>query len=604
MRPAQPTLRGFLRHTALWRWLARVLRAPVANAAEDTAACGLGLDALPQGLGRLPVGTPVALAWQDRTADLLWAQALLHDLLQQGPVFLLAEDERSADPLLLQPQLAQACAQGRLRVWLMAPGLTLSKQPANLPAVWEEMERAGLTPQHALLVLASPRVHLGSSVAQVQRWGRQVGRWCLGRTRPVVFAFHAWDSAEQVTTPLHSLATVFQHVALLGSHAMHPLLLVDRWNGSEGPLFEVRFGLQIDPATQRLAYDGSQMAGQAGRLVEAPDQYSVIATEGAVAGQRGVPAAWQVVAQLSDVPDAARNAIAATVLLHSGLAARQEDLLRLVYQLRSQHGRTLKIVVHETQDKLRANLEQALLCLGANAVVYREVGFARLQRQLEELQEETFVRDIPADYALARAGFMPDAVRGYLPTLAFCDSVEAMLARTSAGNPALQHSFLRLSMQPHVAHLDAIQSCLALRDGDVLSADQNALYVFMFACSETDIDPALARLFSIPPSELFSAQTLFTSVDGMRSALRTLREAARKGVPDYSAYRSARAAPAQRGSASSAPTPGAAPAPAAAHLQDLVETGTRAEAVPAPTVHARALAPRLPPKPSGTRHAA
>ncbi|RFO98256.1 hypothetical protein DIC66_05985 [Rhodoferax lacus] len=591
-----------LPHSSLWRLLPQALRSLLQRTPPAAAACGLGLDALPQGLGHLPVGTPVALAWQNRAPDLQWAQALLQDMLQHGPVVLLAENEAAADPLLLHPALALACTQGRLTVWLMAADIT--QRRAGMQAVLEELEQAGLSPRHALLVLASPRAHLGHSVAQVQQWGLQMGRWCRTRTRPVVFAFNAWDSVEQVLGPLRSLAAVFEHVALMGSQAQHPLLLVERWNGSQGPLYEVRLGLTQDAATQRLAFDGSQMHGQLARLVEAPDQYTVIATRAALAGQRAAPADWQVVDTLADVQLAAQDAIAATVLLHSGPSGQQEELLRLVHRLRSQHGRALKIVVHETQDKLRANLEQALLHLGANTVVYREVGFARLQRLLHELHDQTFARAIAPDFESARADFMPDAQRGYLPMLAFCDSVEAMLTRThSAGLP---HSFLRLTMQTHVAHLDAIQASLALRDGDVLSADQNALYVFMFACAETDVDPALARLFSIAPSELFAAQTLYTSVDGMRTALRALREAARLGVPDYSRYRSERASQPLQAAASLPATSQPKAVGAAPGIQPVPDTPDRpaiAGAAPTPTVQARPLARRVS-ETEGTPHAA
>jgi cellulose biosynthesis protein BcsE len=398
----------------------------------------------------------------------------------------------------------------------------------------------------------------------------------------VVFAFDAWDSADMVLAPLRTLAGVFEHVAVLGSRPQGSMLFVERWNGSEGALFELRLGLKQDAHSQRLAYDGSQLRGAAQRLVEAPDQYQVIATQAAVAAQRGVPAAWRVVGQLGDVLGATRDAVAATVLLDAGGTQQHEALLELVFQLRSQHGRALKIVVCETQDKLRSNLEQALLTLGANRVVYREVGFARLLRLIDDMREETFVRAIPTDYAQARSGFLPDALRGYLPLPAFCDSVQAMLARS--GQRGLRHSFLRLTMLPHVAHLDAIQACMALRDGDVLSADQNALYVFLFACAETDTDPALARLFSIAPSELFAAQTLYGSSDGVNSVLRDLREAARKGVPDYSAYRSSSSVSAPRGSSKPEPQPVAR---LRLPLQENADHATQT-----PSVHARPLARR------------
>jgi cellulose biosynthesis protein BcsE len=551
------------------------------------------------------LGTPVALAWQDSAASTLWLGALLRDLLQHGPLMVLAESAGRVDPWMQQPELAQALAQGRLKICLMAPNLLAARRPQGMPPVFDELVRAGMDEAHALLLLASPRVHLGHSVADVQQWGRQISLWCRGRSRPVVLGFDQWDNALQVLSPLRSLAEVLEHVALLGSEALHPLLFVERWNGSDGPLFEARFGLKADASGQRLAYDGSQRRGLLQRLVEAPDQYQVFATQAVLAGQRGVPPDWQVLANLGDVLEATHGAQAATVLLHAGSTTDTEDLLHLVYQLRSRHGRALKIVVRETQDKLRSNLEQALLCLGANSVVYREVGFARMVRLLDDLSDSTFARDLQPDYALARNAFMPDALRGYLSASAFCDTVQAMLERTL--QMGLRHSFLRLSMQSHVAHADAVRACVALRDGDVLTADHDALYVFMFACAESDIDPALARLFSIPPTELFAAQTTFRSVEGMRSALRDLRESARQGVPDYSAFSSQRAgAGAAAGTRSASASAAAAQAPRAraTHLlQEQPQAGPE-PTQPPPTVRAHPLARRSQSPDEGAPHVA
>lgn len=595
-------MNNILTRSALGLILPGPLRALVFGQPKPQVPCGLGLDGLPESMGRLPVGTPVALAWQDGAMELLWVLALLRDLLQHGPLMVLAERAEQVDPWLQQPDLALALAQGRLQICLMARTLLEARRTTGMQPVFDELARAGLGEKHALLVLASPRVHLGRSVAQVQQWGSQIGRWSRGRTRPVVYAFDQWDNALQVLSPLRSLAGVFEHVALLGSEAQQAILFVEHWNGTDGPLFEARFGLRLDAASQRLAYDGSQRSGQLQRLVEAPDQYRVFASAAALTGQRGVPADWQVVAQQEGMADATRDAQAATVLLAAGSTAEAEDLLRLVYALRCRHGRALKIVVRETQDKLRSNLEQALLCLGANSVVYREVGFGRLLRQLDELSDSTFARALQPDYAQARAGFMPDAQRGYLPVPLFCDSVEAMLDRTS--HLGLRHSFLGLSMQSHVAHADAVRACVALRDGDVLTADHNALYVFMFACAEADIDPALGRLFSIPPSELFAAQTLYRSVEAVRNALRDLRKAARQGAPDYSAFRSERTA---RGGHAALPAAVAAPAPApvpAAHLPDQAKHGSDSDArAPVPTVHARPLARRGAPQTQGALYA-
>ena len=345
---------------------------------------------------------------------------------------------------------------------------------------------------------------------------------------------HSTGPAQPKTEAVRALMARLKDPALLAD-----LLFLERWEADEGSIFEARFGLRPVHARQRLVYDGSQARGPSQHLVEAPDQYEVICSRAALGGQRGVPVDWKVVEPEVDMLVATEKALAATVILDAGGSADIEILLRQVYDMRMAHGRALKIVVRETRDKLRANVEQALLHLGANTVLYRELGFARMVKQIGDMHDTTYTREISQYFASARGTFMPDPVRGYLAPLAFCASVQGMLSRTQVRG--LPHSFLRLTVRTHVAHLDAVQACLALRDGDVLTADQSALYVFMFACAESDVDPALARLFTIAPTELFAAQSSYDTLAAMRNCLNVLREAAHEGLPDYTPHLKPRA---------------------------------------------------------------
>ena len=583
-------------------WVRRLLPAAWRTSTTPVTHDGsLGIDLLPDGIKGLPVDSPVALLWQDGPTDALWIHALLADALQSGPVFLLADDAAWVDRLLKHPPLQDAHAQGHLKIWLMAKAFPKHKPGALVHEVRAELRQAGLSERHALFVVGSPTHGFGHSVARIQQWGNQIRNACRSRTRPVVFGFTRCSDVEAVVGPLRSLDDVFQHVATLGSEAGRPVLFADRWNGSDGPIFQARFGLKKDAHTGRLTYDGSQSRGQTQRLVEAPDQYLVLATQGALAGQRGVPADWQRVAHAKDLPLTTSAATAATVLLHSGPSAHLDDLFRLVHQLRLNHPRTLKIVVRETHEKLRSNIEQALLHLGANKVVYRELGFSRLVRQIADMSSDTYARSINPDYSSALGDFMPDPVRGYLPAPLFCEAVQSMLDRTS--RMGLTHSFVHLSMQTHVAHLDAIRACLANRDGDILTADQNALYVFMFSCAEPDIEQALPRLFALPTTELFASQVSDSSLDGMRTLLRALRDRARKGLPDYSLQLAPRvAAPAASAPATPAhltdPDSGGAGVPGAVSKN----AGAPAPARPL-TVHSKPIGRRPGPPSTGDTHA-
>lgn len=507
-------------------------------AQRPAPSCALGIDALPQGLGMLPSGTPVALAWQSRDVDWLWVHGLLAGMLAAGPVFILAEHASWIDQLLQHPPLAQAHASKQLKLWLLQGGKANAHQSMAMASILVELEQFGLDQTHALMVVVSPYAVFGPTVAQGRRWIVQVADWVRKRTRPSVFGFTAYSDVHDVLGPLRNLGSVFEHIAMLDVEADNTILYVDRWNTPEGPLFEARYGLERTPT--RLGYNGSHARGQTQHLVEAPDQFEVWATQAVVADQRVPPAAWKIVPHADDLLAATEGSMAATVLLESGPGTHLDATLHLVHRLRLVRPRTLKIVVRETHDKLRNNIEQAFLHLGANRVVYREVGFTRLVRLMEDINAQAFTRTVDADFATALGGFMPDPVRGYLNPKMFCTTVLGMLERTS--HMGLKHSLLRLFMQPHTAHLDAIRACLAYRDGDVITADSSALYVFMFSCAESDVEPALARLFALPPTELFGSQMSYHSRQDMREGLRALQDAANRGLPDYSVHFTSRTA--------------------------------------------------------------
>ena len=578
----------------LWRalpiaWLGPVhalvrrlgVETPLSGSAQGQA---WGIDALPEGIGSLPIGAPVAFLWQDRTFDWSWIHALLADALACGPVFLLAEDEVWVDRLLAHAPLLDAHAKGgALTCYVMRPSMVGGGGRSGLQPVLAELKEAGLSAIHTLFVVGSPKAHFGSTVSNIRQWGTCLHNWCQKRIRPVVFCFHQYSDPQVVLSPLRSLMDVFGHVATMSSDAMKPILFVDRWNAATGPIFEARFGLKSNPATERLVYDGSQTRGQLQLLVEAPDQYDVITTQGALMEQKGLPAAWVIVPLASDLPAATQRSVAATVLIDSGPSAGLDAVFRLVHQLRIGHPRTLKIVVRETHEKLRSNFEQVLLYLGANTVVSRDVGFARMVRTIEDISTETFTLDTNPDFDAALSGFMPDPVSGYLPAPEFCKTVLAMLNRT--GHMGLKHSFLRLEMQTRIPHLDAIRACTAKRNGDVITADQNALYVFMFACSEIDVEPSLNRLFSIPPLSLFSSQTSDSAIEGMRTMLRKLEDVARKGLPDYTAHLAPRAPPVPVARAATA-----ASGPVAASTQSNPQNPSAIQIIPAgalPTTQAK-----------------
>jgi hypothetical protein len=197
--------------------------------------------------------------------------------------------------------------------------------------------------------------------------------------------------------------------------------------------------------------------------------------------------------------------------------------------------------------------EQALLQLGASAVVYKEVGFSRLLQLLKDINAQSHAREVHTDYGQAVDGFTPPDVRGYQPPAQFCSLVRDILDRTQS--MGLPHSLVQLNMLAQTPHLDALRACHLSRDGDLLTADNQSVYVFLFACREPDVELALNRLFALPLTELFGSDAIDCSDAGIRTMTDHLQESARKGSPDYSALLDSRL---RRPSSPSSPRPVAA----------------------------------------------
>jgi cellulose biosynthesis protein BcsE len=590
---------GFLR-----AWARRLRPWSTPDADRSALPARIGIEGLPDGVGLLPPHVPVSLVAADDSSAALWFPALLEDAVAAGPVGLVASSAQWVDGLLQRPALHAAYHGGRLRLWLLSPGLQAEVRRHGLTPLMEELERTGLEPGQALYLCDAQGLLAGLSVAELARVSRQLSALCRERTRPVVLGFFPPLEPEALLPALRNLCQMSMHIATLRTDADRWSLGLERWNTDAGALFQTAFGLLHDAASNRLTTDGTRTRGAVRELVEALDQSEVIATRASVDGQRGVPGHWRIVDSLADMEVAAASSVAATVLIDAGQAAGFEARARLVHHLRLSRPLTLKIVVRENLGKLRTHSEQALVQLGASAVVYKEVGFSRLLQLLEDINAQSHTRKVHPDYEQALDSFMPARERGYQPPAQFCTLVRGMLERTHS--IGLSHSLVRLNVLAQIPHLDALRACHTSRDGDLFTADHEGVYVFLFACREPDVDLALHRLFALPLTQLFASEATDSSDAGILAMVKHLQEAVRKGLPDYSAALAGGMRPATPADPSS---PGMSAAPQAAAVLEALPAAPAAEALDAetrpllriaagPGIQRRPIARRAVPRPS------
>lgn len=492
---------------------------------------------LPGEVGELRRRRPAVLLLGDADTRHQCLRVLLDTELALASVSWLGPDE--AEVQALGPAAVDAAQRGRLHALAWTPGAAAALRERGAPQLLHELAACGLRPGELLIVDlltpwlatlpegADPSDAVRQASALLQRWAE------LHPGAPVL-------ALAPTHHGLHALLPLFERsslpgVAQLQRHGEQVHLEVLRWpEGLSGTVQDLGFGL-VERSDGGWQADGSGVALDTHELVKASDRQLVITLPAALADAPGAaaPAGWQVCPGLDELIAACRYVVAASVLLPWRGGDDLVALAEAVRSLRRAHPHALKIVVREVGSSMRYNQELALLRAGANAVIYRNTRFPDAVQALDALRHQTYNRRV-AEQAGAEllSDVAPDPLRGYLPLAAFCAAAERMLDRTEP--LGMTHCIVQLPLLPEVAHLDALAACHIGRDGDLVTADEQAVWLFLFACRAPDVEATLKRLFALPPSALFNQMRVRPEADSIRRALDRLRRHAVDAVTDYS----------------------------------------------------------------------
>jgi cellulose biosynthesis protein BcsE len=311
-------------------------------------------------------------------------------------------------------------------------------------------------------------------------------------------------------------------LATLRVEASTACLEVVRWGAAHRPgpqMLGARFKLDISPASHWCQRESSAFDLRAS--LTAADTQTVHAMSNVLHDTGVAPAGWHTYTSLEALAASLGSAVAATVVLAYEHPDNLPVLANIIGRLRREHPHLLRIVVRETAAAMRNNGELSLTRMGANSVVRRDLGFAQLEQAIADLRDETYARKPVADPARLMKLLAPDPVQGYLAPQAFCAAVERMLERTA--DLPLVHSLVHLPLLPHMSNADALQVCAPRRDGDLVSADDQGLHLFLFGCPADDVMSAVDSIFSLPCSEVARLVQIDDEHHTQRVALADLR---------------------------------------------------------------------------------
>lgn len=308
---------------------------------------------------------------------------------------------------------------------------------------------------------------------------------------------------------------------------------VEHWASSSGRIANRLFGLQVPNIGLPSVIQMGQLGGSA--LTATNDNGEVFSTGLVLPAGVSPPLRWQLFDSLDSLCRHASVARCATLVLHFDHSMDVKELTDRIAALRLECGPQIKIVVREMGRSMRGSEERQLLACGANLVVPVEVSYPRFLGMVHAFQSSVCSKPPQVNQDLSGGlGGSLEQDRGYLAASVFVDVVDQSLVRSQA--LGVQSMLVRLMPMAGVDLVDVLWLCQLNRAGDFCSTDGQFLYIFLFACWETDVHSALKRVLKMPVEAVFREEIHLPTPGDIRRELKSMKvRAAKVSLPDYAA---------------------------------------------------------------------
>lgn len=208
-----------------------------------------------------------------------------------------------------------------------------------------------------------------------------------------------------------------------------------------------------------------------------------------------------------------------TIVLSLHQQTEVHNLAVQAYRLRHKFGLKFKIVIREMQQCLRYSDESFLSHAGINLIVPSSVRYPRFLSMLETLQKQDVRCTIPnsIDELMSLETNVGYEHKGYIHNQPFVSRCHQLIQQYE--QTQLQFALIKLSLLPGIDINACLSMCHIKRDGDLITACNDALYVLLSSVRENDVQTALSHIFKLPIMDMFQSNTVYTTTGRIKAQL-------------------------------------------------------------------------------------
>ena len=473
----------------------------------------IGIKKLPDVAGKLSDGR-VYVVMHDAGMELQLACRTLVDGSAMGQTEWVTETPSAYQvlPMDLKQSVSECLNKGSLRIFhrQMASGDNICRRILN------ELDFIGVTA--GSLIVVERIDHFLEQAIDDEAWAEDVAiwqRWVERTACSVLWMCQKPVNQTGFEDNLLNLAHRFSGIARLRQTGDEVYWNIFYWFTKEGLLVDKSFKLNVDSNGDWSVNDNDMLRAEAPEHIVDEDEVFILRQ--ALPEKEDMPEGWHVFETIADLEAALASSLGPTVVFDFGLSSSLEMLANSIYKLREAIGPYIKIVVKGVGKPLRHSHEQLLLSIGANLTIASKNGIVRMQSQLASIQGQVYSRTLPLSFDEAMSSFTKVMQMGYCAPRDFCEAVRDVMGRIHS--LGLRSALVHLSLTPGLGVLETLRCCTVKRQGDLVTADNDSLYVFLSSCDPQDIGLTFDHLFQLPISVLFSAEIRYLTASDISEAL-------------------------------------------------------------------------------------
>ena len=231
---------------------------------------------------------------------------------------------------------------------------------------------------------------------------------------------------------------------------------------------------------------------------------------------------WKYPESHLDLYHATRESKSPTIVFEFSTTTDFVKLAETIHLVRRTVGRNAKIIVHENKFSLRHANETLLMLIGTNLIIHQDFPIWRIAKSIESLQGVRFEREIDGDIDALFANAAASFKSGYLTVSDFIKEAIALVFQADC--LSAPKAMIAGVVRPGLNLSDVVRRIEFNREGDLIAAAGGFVYIFLYACPESQVLPTIERKLGESIQSVFSSQQIIFDSSKILEELERIEE--------------------------------------------------------------------------------